>query len=641
MLTRIAGAATAAVTVAVGLLGAGTAEAQAARPAPHITVVNLHQAYEHALKHVRKGTMSGTVYPRGTRPTAAPQKLATCQEPNCPLVSGNGPVQHSPHVYLLLWGPSWSTDPNQMASASYLNSFYQGLGIAPQDNWSPITSQYGDGSGFPTFTGSVYMGEFQDTTTPPAGLGQSQLAAEANAFATKQSITDAADAQIIVATQSGTCPQGFFSPTVCRTTSGYCSWHSASSEPYTNLPYMLDAGTGCGENFINPGSGGTHDGFSIVAGHEYAGAVTDPIPTSGWNDPGDTVSGGEIADKCAWGGVNWGGHDPFGNVTLATGTFAMQSLWSNAANGCVMTAPATDTVTILSPGSQTSTQGISATLQIHGGSSQGHPLTSWSATGLPNGLSINPSNGLISGAPTTVNAYSVTVTGTDSAGTPGSVSFTWTVSRDAVTVTNPGSQTGTVGVATSLQLQGQSSGGFPLTWSAQNLPAGLSINPGTGLISGTPSAANAYSVTVTGTDPSGASASAAFTWTIAQAGRAIKGDGGVCLDDFGSGTTNGNPIDIWACNHTGAQQWTFNSSGTLSVLGMCLADRHYTGAGTKLVLWSCIGNRNEQWTHNSKGEYVLKFDGLCLTDPSGSTVNGTQVEIRACKDFHDQQWTGP
>jgi hypothetical protein len=38
---------------------------------------------------------------------------------------------------------------------------------------------------------------------------------------------------------------------------------------------------------------------------------------------------------------------------------------------------------------------------------------------------------------------------------------------------------------------------------------------------------------------------------------------------------------------------------------------------------------------------VLSTNSLCLTDPSNSTVNGTQVEIRACKDFTDQRWSLP
>ena len=45
--------------------------------------------------------------------------------------------------------------------------------------------------------------------------------------------------------------------------------------------------------------------------------------------------------------------------------------------------------------------------------------------------------------------------------------------------------------------------------------------------------------------------------------------------------------------------------------------------------------------HHSNGEYVLALNGLCLTDPSGSATNGTQVVIRTCSNFADQHWTGP
>ena len=89
---------------------------------------------------------------------------------------------------------------------------------------------------------------------------------------------------------------------------------------------------------------------------------------------------------------------------------------------------------------------------------------------------------------------------------------------NTVTVTNPGSKTGTVGTATSLQIQASDSAGAALTYSASGLPAGLSINSSTGLISGTPTTAGSYSVTVTAKDSTGASGSASFTWTISTSG---------------------------------------------------------------------------------------------------------------------------
>jgi hypothetical protein len=177
-----------------------------------------------------------------------------------------------------------------------------------------------------------------------------------------------------------------------------------------------------------------------------------------------------------------------------------------------------DTVTVTNPGSQTGTVGAAASLQISAADSASGQTLTYSAAGLPAGLSISSSTGLISGTPTTAGTSTVTVTATDTTGASGSTGFTWTISStggDTVTVTNPGSQTGTVGTAASLQISAaDSASGQTLTYSAAGLPAGLSISSSTGLISGTPTTAGTSTVTVTATDTTGASGSTAFTWTI-------------------------------------------------------------------------------------------------------------------------------
>ena len=530
---------------------------------PGVRVVNLHRAYEAQLRHVRPGKIAGIIYARGKQPTAphGEPAVASCTEPACPVLYNNGPVQLTPHIYLLLWGPNWSTEPGHMASATYLENFYKGLGarqIAPKDSWSTILSQYGDSSGSPIFTQSVWAGMLVDSSTPPTGATQAQIAAEADASVSMFGITDLGDAQIVVATQSGTCPAGFNAPNVCATAGNNCGWHSSSNEPYINLPYLLDAGPVCGEDLVNPTTG-TDDGFSLVGGADYANTITDPFPAAGpapgtspnaaWIDTADSVSGGEVAGKCSWSITG----TPRGDVTLSTGgtttgTFAMQSLWSNFAGACVMS--------------------------------------------------------------------------------------------DTVTVTNPGSQSSAVGSSVSLQLVGSSTAGYPLTWSESGLPPGLTLAPSTGLITGTPSTAGTYGVTVTATDASGTSRGVSFNWTITSSSGPIKAANGKCLDDSGGSTANGNKVDIWTCNGTGAQRWTF-SGGALSVLGTCLADPNGTGAGTKLVIFTCNGQPSQTWSHLSNGEYVLALNGLCLTDPSGSTVNGTQVVIHTCKDYKDQRWSLP
>ncbi|MEU9185834.1 M4 family metallopeptidase [Streptomyces sp. NPDC048484] len=90
-----------------------------------------------------------------------------------------------------------------------------------------------------------------------------------------------------------------------------------------------------------------------------------------------------------------------------------------------------------------------------------------------------------------------------------------------VTVTNPGSQSSTVGTAVSLQVSASSTNSGSLTYAATGLPTGLSIS-GSGAITGTPTAAGTYSTTVTVTDSTGAKGTASFTWTVSSTG------GGTC-----------------------------------------------------------------------------------------------------------------
>ncbi|HET9171734.1 MAG TPA: putative Ig domain-containing protein [Actinospica sp.] len=106
-------------------------------------------------------------------------------------------------------------------------------------------------------------------------------------------------------------------------------------------------------------------------------------------------------------------------------------------------------------------------------------------------------------------------------GTPNGIAGLQTGSSgggDTVTVTNPGSRTGTVGTAVSLQISAtDSASGQTLSYSATGLPAGLSIST-SGLISGTPTTAGTSSVTVTAADTTGASGSATFSFTISSSG---------------------------------------------------------------------------------------------------------------------------
>ncbi len=126
-------------------------------------------------------------------------------------------------------------------------------------------------------------------------------------------------------------------------------------------------------------------------------------------------------------------------------------------------------------------------------------------------------------------------------------------------------------------------------------------------------------------------------------GSAITGPGGLCLDDRSASTANYNPIQIYTCNGSAAQQWTVVQAGsTLHVLGKCL-DVYAAGTadGTKVDLYDCNGTGSQVWIPQSNGSLYNPQSNKCLDDPSGSTTAGTQVQIWDCNGSGAQVWHLP
>jgi hypothetical protein len=336
-----------------------------------------------------------------------PAPLGNCGLPELPATGlpllGNmaywgGHVQVTPKVYIVYWG--WGEQGAFPADASCapenltegavtatLQCDPNGAGRRMADfvyqlggtRWAGVQRQYYEtgAAGHRTFItnpadqlAGIWADDSNDASrlartsaSNPAGPSNTytDLAQEAARAVRHFGITDLRNADIVIAQ-----PENFSDPNAKA--QGYCAFHDYV-EPgfakgiydgitpgisYTNMPYVLVQGAGCGESFVNQGAAGKLDGFTIVLGHEIEETVTDPgaedingslfstTNLGAWYDPLDADENG---DKCAYVGttpltglpgvpgvipIPGAIHTMTGN---AGGVFAVQTLWSNRALG--------------------------------------------------------------------------------------------------------------------------------------------------------------------------------------------------------------------------------------------------------------------------------------------------------------------
>jgi serine protease len=242
---------------------------------------------------------------------------------------GGGQVELVPKVYLVFWGWPSAGDP----AASLAQNFVSAIGGTP---WAGIDTQYYESVGGqqdhisnPT---QLLAGVWFDNTNPiHDNLSMQEIGNEALRGVQHFGITDLADSNVVVLQPKDANDAGF-------NQGEYCAWHDWSTDGYsfpagtlpfafTSIPYVLNAGAGCGQDFVNTAPGGDLDGVTIVLGHEIAEAITDPgsgVPgNTGWMD----VNQNENGDKCAWVNI---GPGSAGNITGNDGrSYAVQSLWDN------------------------------------------------------------------------------------------------------------------------------------------------------------------------------------------------------------------------------------------------------------------------------------------------------------------------
>ncbi len=295
------------------------------------------------------------------------------------------------------------------------------------------------------------------------------------------------------------------------------------------------------------------------------------------------------------------------------------------------------TLSVTNPGTHNGAVGDSVTLQIQSGGLPSGDSWTYAATGLPSGLSINTSSGRISGTITgSANTYSVSVSASDGQGASASQSFTWNVST--LSVTNPGTHNGAVGDSVALQIQ---SGGLPSgdswTYAATGLPSGLSINTGSGQISGTiTGSANTYSVSVSASDGQGASASQSFTWNVST------------LSVTNPGTHNGAvgdsvALQIQSGGLPSGDSWTYAATGLPSGLSINTSSGQIGGTITGSAnTYSVSLTASDGEGASASQNFAWIVSTLSVTDPethNGAVGDSVALQIQSGGLPSGDSWT--
>ncbi len=387
---------------------------------------------------------------------------------------------------------SWSLSASDSISGSTLNYSTTGLptGLKINTSTGAITGNIAVGAaanGPYQVTATAADGTYSNSQTftwdVSAPVTMAAIADQTNLEGATVSLpvsaTDTTSGATLAYTALG-LPPGLHISTSSGTVSGTLAAGDAAAGPYTVTIVANDGTSSASQSFnwnlndpiilVTPADQTTNAGstgaLTVSATDAYSGTVTYGavgLPTGLSINAGTGAISGTVASTAS-------GAYP---VTLFAedGTYSGQTAFTWNVNS---------PVTLTTPNDQTNNAGDTVSLSVV---ASGSGTLTYSATGLPNGLSISSSTGAITGTLSAGGSWQPTVTvgnGTSSA----SAAFNWSVGSP-ITITDSGNQIFNAGDAVSVPITATDTASGTLNYSASGLPSGLSISSSTGLITGT------------------------------------------------------------------------------------------------------------------------------------------------------------
>ncbi|MEO6325784.1 MAG: ExeM/NucH family extracellular endonuclease [Thermoanaerobaculia bacterium] len=211
---------------------------------------------------------------------------------------------------------------------------------------------------------------------------------------------------------------------------------------------------------------------------------------------------------------------------------------------------------------------------------------------LPGNLTLNPATGLLSGSNPTQGTYPITVTATAPGGCSASISYVLVIACAAPTITNTATPLANPGILPGGKLSTAYSGSTftgtggtaPYTYAGFGFPSGLSVAPGTGVLSGTPTQAGLFQVTVVATDVNGCPGSVTYFLAISGPPACVASTMPATIQNGDTGSAYSDSVA--ATGGTAPFQYVITSGALKSGLSLNAATGAITGTPTTTGPWT-------------------------------------------------------